>query len=92
MCRRRAWGTSGSEELGRAQERSQAARVGQHSTQEEALQPFAERPRAQPLDVGPADVEQARIFDARGTGGLARAATQAAIEMDLGGAARLVPL
>ncbi len=80
------------DELGGAQQRSQAARVGQHSTQEETLQPFAERSRAQSLDVGPADVEQARIFDARGAGGLAGAATQAAVEMDLGGAARLVPL
>lgn len=79
------------DELGGAQERSEAARVGQHSTQEEPLQPFAERSRAQPLDVCPADVEQARILDARGAGGLAGAAAQAAIEMDLGGAARLVP-
>ena len=80
------------DELGGAQERSQAARVRQHSTQEETLQPFAEWSRAQSLNVGPADVEQARILDTRGTGGLACAATQAAIEVDLGGAARLVPL
>ena len=67
-------------------------RRGQAGGQRRAQHPLAGRPRHALVDDAPADLHQVAVLHARGAGGLAVAAGEAAVEVQLGRARRRMAL